>query len=230
MNYARVTPAALRHVPPGRFSAVTLLCVFFLYLPLADGGVFLLLTAVPQLGKVLDPRTDAITSRALYVDAFDLSFVLFFGAVLVGLLGVAIVPRLLNLFIKPGAVYPLYGFHYRIHRAIARMTSVKFFTHLFGDSSFIVYYLRWLGYDLCRGRADRVELRHGGGTRDPVPEYGRQRDDGRRRPVDHQRRLLQHVLPGVPGLDRAAQLPREPHRLSGRRPDRATTACWPPRP
>jgi non-ribosomal peptide synthetase-like protein len=26
---------------------------------------------------------------------------------------------------------------------------VKFFTHLFGDSSFIVYYLRWIGYDLC---------------------------------------------------------------------------------
>ena len=26
---------------------------------------------------------------------------------------------------------------------------MRFFTHLFGDSSFIVYYLRWLGYDLC---------------------------------------------------------------------------------
>ena len=61
----------------------------------------------------------------------------------------AIVPRLLNLFIKPCVVYPLYGFHDRIHRAIARMTGVKFFTHLFGDSSFIVYYLRWIGYDLC---------------------------------------------------------------------------------
>ena len=30
------------------------------------------------------------------------------------------------------------------------MTSVKFFTHLFGDSSYIVYYLRCLGYDLSR--------------------------------------------------------------------------------
>ena len=55
------------------------------------------------------------------------------------------VPRVLNLFLKPGAVYPLYGFHDRIHRMIARLTSVKFFTHLFGDSSYIVYYLRWLG-------------------------------------------------------------------------------------
>ena len=149
VNYARVTPARCGTLRRVRFCAVTLLFVFFLYLPLVEGGVFVLLTSVPKLGTVLDPRVTAITSRALYVDAFELSFVLFFGAVLVGLLGVAIVPRLLNLFIKPCVVYPLYGFHDRIHRAITRMTSVRFFTHLFGDSSFIVYYLRWIGYDLC---------------------------------------------------------------------------------
>jgi non-ribosomal peptide synthetase-like protein len=150
VNYARVTSARRRGTfRRVRFCAVTLLFVFFLYLPLVEGGVFVLLTSVPKLGKVLDPQTHAITSRALYVDAFELSFVLFFGAVLVGLLGVAIVPRLLNLFIKPCVLYPLYGFHDRIHRAITRMTSVRFFTHLFGDSSFIVYYLRWIGYDLC---------------------------------------------------------------------------------
>ena len=67
-----------------------------------------------------------------------------------GLLFVLTVPRLLNLFVRPGTVYPLYGFHDRIHRAIARMTGVKFFTQLFGDSSYIVYYLRCLGYDLSR--------------------------------------------------------------------------------
>ena len=150
LNYARVTSARRRGTFRRiRFSAVTLLCIFFLYLPLVEGGVFLLLTAVPSLGKVLDPGMDAITSRSLYVDAFYLSGVFFFGLVLVGLLVVATVPRLFNLFIKPCAVYPLYGWHDRIHRAIARMTGVKFFTHLFGDSSFIVYYLRWIGYDLC---------------------------------------------------------------------------------
>ena len=58
------------------------------------------------------------------------------------------VPRVLNLSIKPDKVYPLYGFHYSVHRAIARMTNIKFFTHLFGDSSYIVHYLRGLGYDL----------------------------------------------------------------------------------
>ena len=62
-------------------------------------------------------------------------------------------------------------------------------------------------------RADRVELRHRGQAREPVPELHRQRNDGRRRAVDRQRRLLEHVVPGVPGVDRGAQLPRQPHRL-----------------
>ena len=151
LNYARVTSARRRGTfRRVRFSAVTLLCIFFLYLPLVEGGVFLLLTTVPSLGRVLDPQMDTITSRSLYLDAFYLSAAFFFGLLLVGLLVVAVVPRLLNLFIKPCVVYPLYGFHDRIHRAVARMTGVKFFTHLFGDSSFIVYYLRWIGYEIGR--------------------------------------------------------------------------------
>jgi non-ribosomal peptide synthetase-like protein len=231
LNYARVTSArrrgTLRRL---RFSAVTLFYVFFLYLPLLEGGAFLLLTAVPAFGKVLDPNMDAITSRKLYIDALDLSIACVFGLMLAGLIVVATVPRLLNLFIKPCTVYPLYGFRDRIHRAVARMTGVKFFTHLFGDSSFIVYYLRWIGYDLgeveqtgsnplSTGLSARVELRHRGGARDPIPEHDRRRDDGRRRVVPDERRLLEHILPGVPGVDRGAQLSREQHRLSGRRPD-----------
>jgi non-ribosomal peptide synthetase-like protein len=72
------------------------------------------------------------------------------GAVLVGLLIVGVVPRALNVFLKPGKVYPLYGFHYRIHRLISRLTNKKFFTYLFGDSSYIVHYLRGLGYHLSQ--------------------------------------------------------------------------------
>jgi non-ribosomal peptide synthetase-like protein len=150
LNYVRVTSARCGTLRQVRFCALTVLCVFLLYLPLVEGGVFVLLTAVPMLGKMLNPSMDAITSPTLYIRALELSAVLFFGLVLVGLVFVITVPRVLNLFIKPSVVYPLYGFHDRIHRAIARMTGVKFFTHLFGDSSYIVYYLRCLGYDLSR--------------------------------------------------------------------------------
>jgi non-ribosomal peptide synthetase-like protein len=149
VDYARVAPARCGPLRRFWFCAVTVACVFFLYLPLAEGGVYLLLTAVPRLGRPLDSGL-AVTSRTLYADALAISLVGFAGLVLGGLLFVATVPRLLNLFITPDAVYPLYGFHDRVHRAIARMTGVRFFTHLFGDSSYIVYYLRWLGYDLSR--------------------------------------------------------------------------------
>ena len=148
LNYLRVSARPCGTFRRFRFSASTLFWVFFLYLPLIEGGAFLLLTAVPTLGKVLDPGMGAITTASLYLDALVLSLLLFFGPVLLGLLVVATVPRLLGLFVKPSAVYPLFGFHDRVHRAIVRLTGVKFFTHLFGDSSFIVYYLRWLGYDL----------------------------------------------------------------------------------
>jgi non-ribosomal peptide synthetase-like protein len=148
LNYLRVSARRCGTFRRFRFGASTLFWVFFLYLPLVEGGVFLLLTAMPMLGRVLDPHVDAITSPTLYLGALYISLALFFGSVLLGLLGVATVPRLLGLFVKPSAVYPLFGFHDRIHRAIVRMTGLRFFTHLFGDSSFIVYYLRWLGYDL----------------------------------------------------------------------------------
>jgi non-ribosomal peptide synthetase-like protein len=148
VNYLRVSGTPCGAFRRFRFSASTLFWVFFVYLPLLEGGVFLLLTALPMLGQVLDPRVETITSPSMYLGALYVSLVLFFGSVLLGLLVVATVPRLLSLFVKPSAVYPLFGFHDRIHRAIVRLTGMRFFTHLFGDSSFIVYYLRWLGYDL----------------------------------------------------------------------------------
>jgi non-ribosomal peptide synthetase-like protein len=147
VNYLRVSSKPCGRWRRFRFSAVTLLCVSFLYLPLLQGGTFALLTAVPKLGTVLHPSNDAITSLVLYRDALYISLVMFFGAVLLGLVFVATVPRLLSVFIKPCAVYPLFGFRDRVHRAIARITGGRFFTRLFGDSSYIVHYLRWLGYD-----------------------------------------------------------------------------------
>lgn len=148
VNYLRVSARPCGRWRRFRFSAVTLLWVLFVALPLVEGGTFLLLTAVPKLGTVLEPSNAAITGLALYRDALFISLVLFFGAVLLGLVFVTTVPRLLSVFIKPSAVYPLFGFRDRVHRAIARITGGQFFTRLFGDSSYITSYLRWLGYDL----------------------------------------------------------------------------------
>ena len=72
-----------------------------------------------------------------------------FGLLLPGLLVVSTVPRLLSRALTPGKVYPLYGFHRTLQRIVARLTNIKSFFTLFGDSSAIVHYLRALGYRLA---------------------------------------------------------------------------------
>ena len=148
VDYRRVAPADYGRLRRASYSISTLLEVFFIIMPLAEGGAFMLVTALPSLSTLLDPNVDAITSRQFYIDALVPSLVFFFGAILVGLFFVFTVPRVFNRAITPDKVYPLYGFHYRVHHAITRMTNMKFFTHLFGNSSYIVHYLRGLGYHL----------------------------------------------------------------------------------
>ena len=150
LNYLRVAPARCGTLRRAWFCTFTMLCVFFLYLPLLEAGVYLLLTYAPSLNQISRSGTASIMSGDLLIDALILSLVLFSGAVLAGLLLVVTVPRLLNLLLRPDTVYPLYGFRDRVHRGITRLTSIKFFMYLFGDSSYVVSYLRWLGYDLSR--------------------------------------------------------------------------------
>src|SRR6266403_3708729 len=114
VNYVRVAPARCGKLRRARYSALTLLAILFLYVPLLEGGLDLLLVAVSSLIEVLDPSvrasTGAMTLRGLFIEALILSLVLFFGVVLVGLLAAGTVPRVLNVFLKPDTVYPLYGF------------------------------------------------------------------------------------------------------------------------
>nr|WP_078972633.1 Pls/PosA family non-ribosomal peptide synthetase [Streptomyces antibioticus] len=150
VDYLRVPPVRCGTVRRAWFGALTLLQTVFLYLPLTLGGVYMLFTEVPAIGKRLDPQTAVLTRPELIPDALGVSLALFSGFLVVGLVVLYTVPRLMGLFVKPDRVYPLYGFHYTLHRTAARMTNIKFFAWLFGDSSYIVHYLRGLGYDLSR--------------------------------------------------------------------------------
>jgi non-ribosomal peptide synthetase-like protein len=133
VNYMRVAPARCGTLRRVGFCVLTLLAVFLLYLPLAEGSLDLLVGTAPG---------------SLVIDALLVSLLVFFGGVLGGLLLVVTVPRLLSRFLTPDTVYPLYGFHDRVYRTIVRLTTGKFFLHLFGDSAYIVHYLSWLGYRL----------------------------------------------------------------------------------
>ncbi|MFG2881152.1 Pls/PosA family non-ribosomal peptide synthetase [Streptomyces sp. NPDC048297] len=150
VDYVRVAPAGCGGGRRAWFALMTLVQLFFLYIPLAVGGMYLLFSAVPAIGDRLDPQTAVVKRSELIPDALLVSFVLFFGFVVLGLAALCVVPRLLGLAVKPDRVYPLYGFPYAVHRATARMTNIKFFAWLFGDSSYIVHYLRGIGYDLSQ--------------------------------------------------------------------------------
>jgi non-ribosomal peptide synthetase-like protein len=98
---------------------------------------------IPQAGEALPFNT-----WILYSEIALASIVLFFGLMLVGLVINFTMPRLLNLAIKPNVVYPLYGARYAAHRGISRFSNSKFFTRVFGDTSYIMHYLYVLGYDV----------------------------------------------------------------------------------
>jgi non-ribosomal peptide synthetase-like protein len=133
-------------------------------LPVSVGGLTFLSRQVPQLATSVADLAPAVPTLAMYADAVVLATALFFGSIVLGLLVVATVPRLLALIVRPDRDYPLYGIRYLAHRTITRTTNRRFFTRLFGDSSYIVYYLRSIGYDLSKleqtGSNFGMEVKH----------------------------------------------------------------------
>lgn len=136
VNYLRVPPAPCGTLRRATSAALTLIGLLFLWAPLLELGFGLLLVEVSSL------------VRGLVLQALAFSAVLVFGGVLFGLLAMGLVPRVLRGLVKPDRVYPLYGFHYAAHRLIVGLSRQRFLGLLFGDSSYIVHFLRWLGYRL----------------------------------------------------------------------------------
>ncbi|MGW5119800.1 Pls/PosA family non-ribosomal peptide synthetase [Streptomyces noursei] len=148
VEYLRVAPARCGTGRRAVFAAAGLARSLLVVLPLTVLVFAVLWAKVPVLGDEGKLSGLELSSATFYLNALVLSLVLFFGFVVVGLAVVFTAPRLMRRAVEPGVVYPLYGFRYATHRSIARLTNVKFFTWLFGDSSYIVHYLQRLGYDL----------------------------------------------------------------------------------
>ncbi len=166
-NFLAVLPARCGTLRRAGYAIWQLLTLLLVYLPVSIGGGIVLLLKVPRLSELMGEGTAAFTSWTFYRDALVVSFVLFFGSVLVGFLIVTTVPRLLNLVLKPDNVYRLYGFHYGIHRWIVRFSNAKFLSNIVGDSSWIVHYLRGIGYDL--GKVVQMGANFGGNVKHENP-------------------------------------------------------------
>ncbi len=114
VNYLRVPPARVSTLRRGSAGTLTLLVILFIYVPLLEGGLDLLSVWVSSL-----------VETGLVIRALAISFVLFFGALLLGLLAIGIVPRALGSLLKPDTVYPLYGIRYSVYRVIGGLSGAS---------------------------------------------------------------------------------------------------------
>ncbi len=147
VNYVRVPPAACGALRRIGYSVAAVLVVLLIYVPLVEGGASLAIGAASSLAERLVPAAGAL--RGLLLEAVLLSLMVLFGLALAGLVLTVLASRLLSRLLRPDMVYPLYGFHDAVHRAVARIGRLRFFPYLFGDSVYVVNYLQWLGYRLA---------------------------------------------------------------------------------
>ncbi|WP_108252787.1 Pls/PosA family non-ribosomal peptide synthetase [Planctomonas deserti] len=139
-QYRRVPAAACGTVRRVVYSLFQLAGRILVVVPLG----FLVLDILLPAG--LD--TDHPEDPAFILTALSSTFVFFVVVFVGGLILVVTIPRVLEKLVKPDVVYPLYGWHYSIHRTIASISNIPTYKNFFGDSSYIVYYLQALGYKL----------------------------------------------------------------------------------
>jgi non-ribosomal peptide synthetase-like protein len=163
VDYAAVEPQRCGLLRKTIYFLITMLPAFLL----APALVAVMANIVIWLAQ--RPYFAALDAAALghsefYRDALIGSSALFVAGVILGLVSVVTIPRLLNLALRPDKAYPLYGFHFWVRGRIAGLTNIKFFNYLFGDSSYIVYYLQAIGYDLSKvvqtGSNFGMDLKH----------------------------------------------------------------------
>ena len=120
----------------------------------------MLLIAVPALMMLTDHVWDLYcpsTLTSLHCQAISsmsaplllaLSAASFFGALGFGLATVYVVPRLCMKALRPGVTYSNFGFHYLLQNIIQGISNSNFLGSLFGDSSAIVTYMCYVGWNL----------------------------------------------------------------------------------
>ncbi len=132
------------------FTALRLAFVIAVAGALADAVVVYLLGALTEGDDALALKPWDATFAVLPLAAAT-ALAVTLGALVVGLLAIYAVPRLANLFLEEGKVYPLYGVHHGLQEVVRLVSNSAFFNLMFGDSVFIEPYLRWVGWKLGFG-------------------------------------------------------------------------------
>ena len=128
------------------YSSLQLSSLIFVTMPLSIGAGVAALTKLPAVVSFAALGSGGLTMASFYLEGLVISIALFCGAILTGAAVVLTIPRVLRRFVIPGRTYPLYGLRHWLHRMIRRLTNIGFYLELTGDSSYVVPYLRALGY------------------------------------------------------------------------------------
>jgi non-ribosomal peptide synthetase-like protein len=148
-NYCTVEARACTPLRRALYSAFQVFVTFALFAPMTMllgyhlFQYFYAYTSAHLIHEQLGPALLFLTVEMLLV-----SLGVFFGALVVGLLVVLVVPRVLHVFLREDKTYVLYGVHYVISRVVSTVSNSQVYGVIFGDSVFIPYYLKWLGYRL----------------------------------------------------------------------------------
>lgn len=120
---------------------------------LADAAIVYAMAVLTDGGHAfaLNPRDATVT---LLPVAAGTALAASLAALAAGFVAVHIAPRIANVFLAEGRVYPLYGFHHAMHEIVQTFGNSQFFNLMLGDSVFIEPYLRWVGWKL--GLGDRT--------------------------------------------------------------------------
>ena len=195
VDYRSVNPLPSSPLRRAAYGSLQLLSLIFVTMPLAIGAGVAALTKLPAVASLASLGAGGLTMASFYQEGLIVSTALFGGAILVGAAVVVTVPRVLRRLITPGRTYPLYGLRHSVHRVIRRLTNIKFYLELTGDSSYVVPYLRALGYRLPD--FEQTGSNFGADLEHETPfliDIGRGTmvSDGA---TSSRRRLLQHVVP-----------------------------------
>jgi non-ribosomal peptide synthetase-like protein len=149
-DYCMVEPRDCPAFRRAAYTAFQLIGIFAVAIPAA---ILLAYELVPYFygltgASRFNPSAPWPALLVLAAQTLALSLVLFFGVLLVGLLVVGIVPRFFSLFLQADRTYVLFGTNYLFHRIVSSVSNAPVYKLLFGDSSYVVYYLQWIGYRL----------------------------------------------------------------------------------
>ena len=116
-------------------------------------SLLIVLPAVLSLAYHVRSNWDVYWSAIFFMPTHSLlalSAVLFFGALGLGMVIVYAIPRLCMRALRPGVTYPNFGFHYLLQSIVRGVSNSETFLGLFGDSSAITTYMRYVGWNLNR--------------------------------------------------------------------------------